>query len=594
MTNSSNRPDQNPSGSRKKNPSTLKKLLTFVGAFKVLLVISLILSAAVVVMQLYIPVLYGNCIDYLAGKGKVNYEGLSGKIWIILLLVGVSGVATWIMNTVNNRMTYGIIRLIRKKAVRKIQSLPLAYLDKKGVGDIVSRVITDTEQLSDGLLLGFTQLFSGIVTIGVTLYFMLRMNVWVTLIVLLLTPISFFVSRFIATGSYKMFKKQSEIRGKQTALTEEMVGNARIVKAFGYEKRAKERFLLINEDLRKASEKAVFYSSLTNPSTRAVNGMIYACVALMGAYLVLQGKLTVGSLSILLAYANQYMKPFTDITSVVTEFQNAISCAARVFAFLEEEDQPADEEAELGEVKGKTEIRSVDFSYVEEKPLIEDFNLQIPAGTHVAIVGPTGCGKTTLINLLMRFYDVKDGTIFIDEKDIYSVSRRSLRQNYGMVLQDTWIKNDTIRANIAFGRPDATDEEIIRAAKEAHSYSFIRRLPKGLDTVIDDSSLSQGQKQLLCITRVMLIMPPMLILDEATSSIDTRTEIKIQNAFEKMMKGRTTFIVAHRLSTIRNADIILVMKDGHIIEQGSHDELLRRGGFYSELYYSQFETAEAL
>ncbi len=578
--------------SKKQSPSVIKKLLKFLGRYKALLLVSLLLSVITVVLQLYVPVLFGRCIDYVVEEGNVDFNSLYNTIWWILLFVAIAGVATWIMGLVNNRLTYGIVKSIRASAIRKIQLLPLSYLDRKGVGDIVSRIITDTDQLSDGLLLGFTQLFSGIVTIVVTLVIMLRMNPWITLLVLVLTPLSFFVSKFIATGTYKMFKQQNEIRGEQTSLVEEMVGGARIVHAFGYEERANERFAENNERLRQASEKAVFYSSLTNPSTRAVNSVIYACVALMGAYMILNGKLTVGGLSLLLAYANQYMKPFTDISSVITELQNALSCAGRVFDLLEEENQSADSTEELKNVTGKTQAQGVYFSYVKERPLIEDFNLEIKEGTHVAIVGPTGCGKTTLINLLMRFYDVDAGEILIDQTPIQSVSRRSLRENYGMVLQETWLKNATVRENIAFGMPDATEEAIIKAAKEAHSWSFIKRLPHGLDTVIDDSSLSQGQKQLLCITRVMLILPPMLILDEATSSIDTRTELKIQNAFEKMMDGRTTFIVAHRLSTIRNADIILVMKDGHIIEQGSHSELLSKGGFYSELYRSQFAGVE--
>ena len=578
--------------SKKQSPSVIKKLLKFLGRYKALLLVSLLLSVITVVLQLYVPVLFGRCIDYVVEEGNVDFNSLYNTIWWILLFVAIAGVATWIMGLVNNRLTYGIVKSIRASSIRKIQFLPLSYLDRKGVGDIVSRIITDTDQLSDGLLLGFTQLFSGIVTIVVTLVIMLRMNPWITLLVLVLTPLSFFVSKFIATGTYKMFKQQNEIRGEQTSLVEEMVGGARIVHAFGYEERANERFAENNERLRQASEKAVFYSSLTNPSTRAVNSVIYACVALMGAYMILNGKLTVGGLSLLLAYANQYMKPFTDISSVITELQNALSCAGRVFDLLEEENQSADSTEELKNVTGKTQAQGVYFSYVKERPLIEDFNLEIKEGTHVAIVGPTGCGKTTLINLLMRFYDVDAGEILIDQTPIQSVSRRSLRENYGMVLQETWLKNATVRENIAFGMPDATEEAIIKAAKEAHSWSFIKRLPHGLDTVIDDSSLSQGQKQLLCITRVMLILPPMLILDEATSSIDTRTELKIQNAFEKMMDGRTTFIVAHRLSTIRNADIILVMKDGHIIEQGSHSELLSKGGFYSELYRSQFAGVE--
>ena len=570
----------------------IKKLLRFIGFYKGLLILSLILSAVTVVLQLYVPILFGKGLDYIVGKGDVDFDGLKDKLLLILILVTVSGIATYFMSLVNNRMTYGIVKNIRAKSIRKLQLLPLSYLDKSGVGDLLSRIITDTDQLSDGLLLGFTQLFSGVVTIGFTLYFMFTMNVWITLLVLVLTPISFFVSKFIAGGSYKMFKLQSEIRAEQTALTEEMVGGARIVHAFGYETKAKERFKEINNRLKDASTKAVFYSSLTNPSTRAVNGIIYACVALMGAFMILDGKLSVGGLSILLAYANQYMKPFTDISSVITELQNSLSCASRVFNLLEETEQSEEKTDVLSGVSGKTEIEGVHFSYVKEKPLIENFTLNIPAGTHVAIVGPTGCGKTTFINLLMRFYDVDRGTIWIDGKSIYEVSRSSLRSNYGMVLQETWIKNATVRENIAFGKPQATDEEIIKAARKAHAYSFIRRLPRGLDTVIDDSALSQGQKQLLCISRVMLTLPPMLILDEATSSIDTRTEKQIQDAFEKMMEGRTTFIVAHRLSTIRNADVILVMKDGHIIEQGSHSKLLKQGGFYKELYNSQFAGVE--
>ena len=574
--------------STKKSPSVISKLLRFLGRYRLFLAVSLLLSAITVALQLLIPVLYGKCIDYAAGKGKVDFDSLQDTIFYILIFLAVCGVGTWVMGLVNNRLTYGIVKNIREKAIRKLQLLPLSYLDKKGVGDIVSRIIADTDQLSDGLLLGFTQLFSGVVTIVLTLVIMLWMNPWITLMVVVLTPISFFVSKFIATGTYKMFKLQSEIRGEQTAIVEEMVGGAGIVHAFGYEKRACERFAENNERLQAASEKAVFYSSLTNPSTRAVNGVIYACVALMGAYMILNGKLSVGGISLLLAYANQYMKPFTDISGVITELQNALSCAGRVFDLLEETEQSAEKESGLHNVDGRYDIEHVAFSYVKEKPLIEDFNLHIKEGTHVAIVGPTGCGKTTLINLLMRFYDVDEGAIYIDGTSIYDVSRRSLRSNFGMVLQETWIKNATVRENIAFGKPDAGTEEIIRAAKEAHSYGFIRRLPNGLDTVIDDSSLSQGQKQLLCISRVMLTLPPVLILDEATSSIDTRTELKIQSAFEKMMAGRTTFIVAHRLSTIRSADVILVMKDGHIVEQGSHADLLEKGGLYATLYHSQF------
>ena len=570
----------------------MKKLLRFIGRYKGLFILSLILNIITVLIQLYIPILFGKGIDLIAGKGNVDFGGLHQKIILILILLSASGIFTWALGIVNNRMTYGIVKQIRAAAIRKLQKLPLSFLDRMGVGDLVSRIITDTDQVSDGLLLGFTQLFAGVVTILATLYFMLRLSPWITLLVVCLTPISFFVSKFIASGTYKMFKLQSEIRGQQTALTEEMVGGARVVHAFGYESRAEERFSEINERLKNASTRAVFYSSLTNPSTRAVNGVIYACVALTGAFMILKGHLSIGGLSILLAYANQYMKPFTDISSVVTELQNALSCADRVFEVLEKPAESEEKPQHLTGVRGAMDIEDVYFSYVKEKPLIENFSLRVNEGTRVAVVGPTGCGKTTFINLLMRFYDVDKGRIFIDGTDIYEVSRRSLRESFGMVLQETWIKNATVRENIAFGRPDATDEEIIKAAKEAHAYSFIRRLPEGLDTVIDDSSLSQGQKQLLCISRVMLTKPPMLILDEATSSIDTRTELKIQNAFEKIMDGRTTFIVAHRLSTIRSADTILVMKDGHIIEQGKHEELLKKGGFYSELYYSQFAGVE--
>ena len=482
---------------------TIKKLLRYLKGFRILLVVSLLLSAVTVILQLYIPVLFGKCVDYLVGKGNVDFQSLNTDIVKILILVAVAGIGTWIMSVINNRLTFGIVRNIRAKAIRKIQLLPVSYLDKKGVGDVVSRIITDTDQLSDGLLLGFTQLFSGIVTIVVTLIIMFMKNPWITLLVIVLTPVTFLISKFIASGTYRMFRLQNEIRGEQTALVEEMVGEERIVHAFGYEERAKERYNAINDRLQSASEKAVFYSSLTNPSTRAVNSVIYACVALMGAYMIMNGNLTVGGLSLMLAYANQYMKPFTDISGVITELQNAFSCAARVFEFLEEEELGEEPEGKLENATGRTDIVNVDFSYVEDKPLIEDFNLSVPAGTHVAIVGPTGCGKTTFINLLMRFYEVKGGAIYLDGIDNREVSRESLRSNYGMVLQDTWIKKDTVRANIAFGNENATEEEIIKAAKEAHAWSFIRRLPKGLDTVIDDISLSQGQKQLLCNLRLL-------------------------------------------------------------------------------------------
>ena len=510
----------------------------------------------------------------------------------ILFLVVAAAAATWVMNLINNRLAYRTVRDIRAKVIRQIQILPLSYLDGHSTGDIVQRVIADTDQLSEGLLLGFTQLFSGIVTIVVTLVFMFSKNIGITVLVILMTPVSFLVAKFIASRSYQMFRKQTETRGRQTALINEMVGSEKIVKAFGYEKRASERFQEINEELRRCSQSAVFFSSLTNPSTRAVNNVIYALVALVGACRILSGALTVGGLTVLLSYANQYMKPFNDISSVITELQNALACAARVFELIEAKPQSPDPEKELIPAEGSVDIQNVFFSYDKQKKMIEEFRFHADPGMTVAIVGPTGCGKTTLINLLMRFYDVDQGSICVDGQDIREVSRHSLRRTYGMVLQETWLKNGTVRENIAFGKPDASEEEIIQAAKEAHSWEFIRRMPKGLDTVIDDNSLSQGQKQLLCITRVMLCHPPMLILDEATSSIDTRTELQIQEAFEKLMKGRTSFIVAHRLSTIRNADQILVMKEGRIIEQGNHESLIAKNGFYAKLYQSQFCNAE--
>ena len=477
---------------------------------------------------------------------------------------------------------------IRAKAIRHIQELPLAYLDQHSTGDIISRVIADTDILSDGLLLGFTQLFSGIVTIVGTLIFMFSKNVWITLMVIVLTPLSFFVAKFISSHSFQMFRKQSETRGKQTALIEEMIGNQKVVQAFGYEEKASERFAKINEDLKNYSQKAVFYSSLTNPSTRFVNNVIYAGVALVGAFMIPGGFLSVGGLSVLLSYANQYMKPFNDISSVITELQNALACAGRIFELLEEPSETPEVSSELGKAAGDVHIEDVSFSYDKSKKLIEHFNFQAKPGMRVAIVGPTGCGKTTFINLLMRFYDTDQGDILVDGQPIKQVTRHSLRSNYGMVLQDTWIKAGTVRENICIGKPDATDEEIKEAAKRSHSWEFIRRLPDGLDTVLTEDSLSQGQKQLLCITRVMLCLPPMLILDEATSSIDTRTELQIQEAFDQLMQGRTSFIVAHRLSTIRNADWILVMKDGRIIEQGTHEDLMKEDGFYNHLYNSQF------
>ena len=568
---------------------TLKKVLRVIGRYRILLAVSILLAAASVILQLYVPILFGDAIDGILGKGSVDFETVGYYLSRILILIILSSLASWIMNMINNTMTYRVVKDLRTRAIRHIQVLPLKFLDGHSTGDIVSRVIADADTLSDGLLLGFTQLFSGVVTILVTLIFMFSKSVPITLLVIVLTPASFLVARFIATHSFQMFKKQSEIRGRQTALVEEMIGGQKVVRAFGYSRRASERFREINEELRTCSQSAVFYSSLTNPCTRLVNNVIYAFVALVGALQIIGGgSLTVGGLSVMLNYANQYMKPFNDISSVVTELQNALACAARIFELIEAEPEKEAPETELPAVKGNIDVRKVCFSYVKERKLIENFSLHADQGMRIAIVGPTGCGKTTMINLLMRFYDVDSGDIRVDGKSIYEVSRHSLRKNFGMVLQDTWLSSGTVRENINIGRPDATDEEIIAAAKEAHSWEFIRRLPKKLDTVLTEDSLSQGQKQLLCITRVMLCLPPMLILDEATSSIDTRTELQIQEAFDKLMQGRTSFIVAHRLSTIRNADVILVMRDGNIIEQGDHETLMQRGGFYAKLYNSQF------
>ncbi len=555
------------------------------------LIFSILLAAAAVVLQLYVPVLFGDAIDFVQETGRVDFANMAKVLSKIAFLAVLSGVFTWIMNLVNNKMTYGIVEELRSKAIRHIQKLPLSYLDSHSSGDIVSRVISDADVLSDGLLLGFTQLFSGVVTVVVTLIFMFSKNVLVSLMVIVLTPLSFLVAKFISGRSYKLFRKQSEIRGRQTALIDEMVGSEKVVKAFGYEKKASERFEVINKELMECSKFATFYSSLTNPSTRFVNNIIYAFVALVGVILIPGGSLTVGGLSVLLSYANQYMKPFNDISSVVTELQNALACSARIFDLLDEPCESKDSDGKLENVKGNVNIKDVSFSYDKTRPLIRDFNLDVKPGMRIAIVGPTGCGKTTLINLLMRFYDVDGGVISIDSKPIKDVSRHELRKNFGMVLQETWLKSGTVRDNIAFGKPDATEEEIINAAKLSHCYSFIQRLPDGLDTLLTPDALSEGQKQLLCIARVMLCLPPMLILDEATSSIDTRTELRIQKAFDTLMEGRTSFVVAHRLSTIRDASLILVMKDGSVIEQGRHDELLAKGGFYSTLYNSQFKQA---
>ncbi len=573
------------------NGQTMKKLWDRIARYRVLLLLSIVLAAATVVLQLYVPILFGDAIDNIVAEHRVDFGKVQIFLGRVVLFAVLSGVTGWVMSVINNRVVYRVVEDIRSQSIRHIQKLPLSYLDQHASGDIVSRVIADADILSDGLLLGFTQLFSGVVTIGVTLVFMFSKNFWITLLVICLTPLSFWVAKIISSHSYGMFRKQSEARGKQTALIEEIIGNQKVVRAYGYEERASARFAAVNKELKEYSAQAIFYSSLTNPCTRFVNNVIYAGVALVGTLLIPGGALTVGGLSVLLSYANQYMKPFNDISSVITEMQNALACASRLFALLEEPEECADADGEITHREGRVEIKDVSFSYDKSRRLIEHFDLNVKPGMRVAIVGPTGCGKTTFINLLMRFYDVDGGEIRVDGQEIRTLSRHALRSGFGMVLQDSWMKQGTVRENIAFGKPDATDEEIIRAAKEAHSWEFIRRLPNGLDTVLYEDSISGGQKQLLCITRVMLTLPPMLILDEATSSIDTRTEVLIQEAFDKLMEGRTSFVVAHRLSTIRNADLILVMRDGKIIEQGSHEELLAKGGFYHTLYNSQFQKA---
>lgn len=576
---------------QKNSMEVLIKILKLIGKYKIFLALSIILAGISVVLQLYVPILFGKAIDEIVAEHNVNFGRMVYYLEQIIVFAVVSALATWVMNLFNNRMTFRIVQDIRSKSIKHIQKLPLSYLDSHSTGDIVSRIIADTDILSDGLLLGFTQLFSGVITIIATLVFMFSKNFWITIMVIVLTPLSFFVAKFISSRSYTMFQKQSKTRGQQTAFIEEMIGNQKVVKAFGYEEKASSRFDIINNKLQKYSQQAVFYSSLTNPCTRFVNNIIYAGVALVGAFIIPKELLTVGGLSVMLAYANQYMKPFNDISSVITEMQNALACASGIFEFLEQREESQDAEGTVDNVKGQVDIQNVSFSYDKSKKLIEDFNLQAKEGMRVAIVGPTGCGKTTFINLLMNFYNVDKGDILVDGHNIKDLSRHALRSCYGMVLQDTWIKQGTVRENIAFGKPNATDNEIIKAAKEAHSWEFIERLPKGLDTVLSEDSISQGQKQLLCITRVMLCRPPMLILDEATSSIDTRTEVQIQEAFDKLMEGRTSFVVAHRLSTIRNASLILVMNEGKIIEQGSHEELLAKGGFYSKLYNSQFQAS---
>ena len=578
----------------KKNTSfqTLGKVLKFIGKYKVLLVFSVTLSIVAVILQLYVPILFGDAIDTVIKQGEIHYSQLISTLINIGICIMIASISLWVMNLINNRLTYQTVKEIRAKAMRHIQHIPLSYLDLHSTGDIVQSVIADVDQLSDGLLLGFTQLFTGIITIIATLVFMLSKNVLITCCVIVLTPVSFLVARFISTRSYRLFRKQTSTRGKQTALINEMIGSEKIVKAFGYEKRASKRFKKMNEELQEYTQNALFISSLTNPSTRAVNNVIYAIVAVLGSYSIMKGNLTVGGLTVLLSYANQYMKPFNDISSVVTELQNAMACADRVFTLIEAPAESEDPKLDLVEKAGAIDIQNIFFSYLPDQKLIENFNFSAKAGTTTAIVGPTGCGKTTFINLLMRFYDANQGIIMIDGQNIYDVSRKSIRKNFGMVLQDTWLKNASIRDNIAFGVKTASDEEIIEAAKEAHSWEFIRRMPEGLDTVVTDDSLSQGQKQLLCITRVLLSKPNMLILDEATSSIDTRTELEIQAAFNNLMKGRTSFVVAHRLSTIRNADQIIVMNAGRIIEQGNHETLMAQNGFYCQLYNSQFATTQ--
>ena len=570
----------------------MKRVLKYIRKYTPALVLSLLLAGLTVLLTLYIPILTGNAVDLIIGKGQVDMAGIFAIMKKIAIAMIITAVGQWIMNTCNNYITYHVIRDIRTDAFAKLEILPLKYLDAHAYGDIVSRVIADVDTFADGLLMGFTQLFTGVLTILCTLGFMLVTNVPITLVVVCITPVSFLVAKFIATKTYSMFKEQSETRGEQTSLIEEMIDNQKIVNTFSRGEAVKSKFGEINGRLQKCSLKAIFFSSITNPATRFVNSLVYAGVGVFGALVAIKGGISVGRLSCFLSYANQYTKPFNEISGVVTELQNAFVCAGRIFELIDEEPQVPDaaDARVLEEAQGNVDLKDVYFQYVPEKKLIQNFNLQVKPGQRVAIVGPTGCGKTTVINLLMRFYDVNSGSIKVDGTDIRDITRGSLRTNYGMVLQETWLRSGTIRDNICMGKPDATEEEIIRAAKASHAHGFIKRLPKGYDTVIteDGGSLSQGQKQLLCITRVMLCLPPILILDEATSSIDTRTEIKIQNAFATMMEGRTSFIVAHRLSTIQSADVILVMKDGNIIEQGNHETLLAQGGFYANLYNSQF------
>ncbi len=581
------------------NKEVLKRVLVYVGRYKGMLVLSMLLALVSVAGSLYIPVRIGNVIDFIIDKGLVQFDKIVPVLIEVCIVIGVVALSQWVMNVLNNKITFGVVRDMRDKAFAKIERLPVSYLDSHPSGEIVSRVIADVDQFADGLLMGFTQFFTGVVTILGTLIFMFRINWWITIVVVIVTPLSFVIASFIAKNTHKMFKLQSETRGEQTSFIDEMIGNAKTVDAYSHAEENMQRFDEINDRLQGYSLKAVFFSSITNPATRFVNSIVYAAVAMFGAILAVktnQSAITVGVLTCFLSYANQYTKPFNEISGVVTELQNAFACAGRLFELLEEDEVPNDSNTavELTTVDGKMQLTNVNFSYVKNKKLIENFNLSVKPGQRVAIVGPTGCGKTTLINLLMRFYDVNSGSISLDDKDYNDITRKSVRENFGMVLQDTWLKAGTIKDNIKLGAADATDEEVIEAAKKAHSHSFIKRLPNGYDTVIGESggSLSQGQKQLLCITRLMLCKPPMLILDEATSSIDTRTEIRIQKAFSRLMEGRTTFIVAHRLATIKEADIILVMRDGNIIEQGTHKELLEKHGFYFELYNSQFPSVK--
>lgn len=580
---------------KKKNKGTLKKVFSYIGKYKYFLILSMFFAAVTVGLTLYAPILVGKAIDCIIGKGNVDFVNMKSILIKIAVIVVLTALIQWLMNVCNNKITYNVSRDLRKKAFEKIEILPFSYIDTHSKGDIVSRVITDVDQLSDGLLMGFTQFFTGVITIIGTLAFMLSVNVFITIVVVVVTPLSFFIARFIAKKTFNMFSLQSKTRGEQTSFIDEMISNQKVAEAYSMNEENKARFDKINDDLAKYSLKATFFSSITNPATRFVNSIVYAAVALFGAIMAVKGNITVGILSCFLSYANQYTKPFNEISSVVTELQNAIACAARVFELIEETPELPDkaDATELENVNGKVEIKNLYFSYNPDKELLKNVNINVEPGKTVAIVGPTGCGKTTLINLLMRFYDPNKGVISVDEVNTQDVTRQSLRQNFGMVLQDTWLKSGTIADNIRLGKTDATDEEIIEAAKKAHAHSFIKRLPDGYKTKIgeDGGSLSQGQKQLLCITRLMLCPPPMLILDEATSSIDTRTEIKIQKAFNTLMKNRTTFIVAHRLSTIQNADLILVMNNGNIIEQGTHVSLYAQKGFYYNLYNSQFSKA---